>query len=407
MRMRESPAMSDTTRKALAVSAMFGTTSAVIGVHMPYLPVWFDWAGLSTYQIGLLGAAPVFVRIFTIPVAGYFADRWGRTAEMVMLLSWAAVLGFLMLSQMRSFAFILAAIVYLALVWSPVFPLSETVAMGVIKRTGLDYGRLRLWGSITFIITNCAGGWAIERVGAHTVVWFLAGLCLLSTLAAHVLLRAVREGRETGAAPQMHASRRISPADVASLVRQRDFVLFLVATGAVQSAHAMFYVFGILHWRTQGISAEWAGALWTVSIVMEIALFAFSSAVLKRIGPVQLIMLGCVAAVVRWGAMGLDPGLPLLVLLQASHGLTFGASHIGAIHYLTRTVPEHQMGTAQALYSAFTGGIAMGAVMLAIGPLYANFAGLAYWAMALVALAGLGASVFIDAEAARRSPVSR
>jgi PPP family 3-phenylpropionic acid transporter len=246
---------------------------------------------------------------------------------------------------------------------------------------------------VTFILTNCAGGWAVERIGAQAVVWFLVALCALSTLAAFVLLREVR--REGEGAQVVHASRRISPADVASLVGRRDFRLFLLATSAVQSSHAVLYVFGILHWRSGGISAEWASALWTVSIVVEIALFAWSREVLKRFDPVAMIAIGCGAGIVRWGIMGLDPGLGLLVLLQAGHGLTFAASHIGAIHYLTRTVPEHQMGTAQALYSAFTGGIAMCAVTLAIGPLYANFGGKAYWAMALVTLVGLAASLSI------------
>lgn len=391
--------MSETARKALAVSLIFGSTSAVIGVHMPYLPVWFDWVGLSAYEIGLLGAAPVFVRIVTIPVVGFWADRSGKTPELVLWLSCAALGGFLALSQMREFWSVLLAIVYLAFVWSPVFPLSETVAMGVIRRTGLDYGRMRLWGSVTFIVTNCAGGWAIERIGAATVVWFLVGLCVLSTLAALFLLRAVRTERD--AAAGLPAPRRLSLADVTALVRQRDFLLFLLATGAVQSAHAMFYVFGILHWRANGISAEWAGALWAVSILMEIALFAWSREVLGLLKPQQLIIVGCAAAVGRWALMGFDPGLGLLVPLQMSHALTFGASHIGAIHHLSRTVPEHQTGTAQALYAAFTGGIAMGAVMLALGPLYANFAGRGYWAMALVALIGLAAAVGMQAGSAR------
>ncbi|RTL67564.1 MAG: MFS transporter [Hyphomicrobiales bacterium] len=384
---------SEAVRKAAAVSLIFATTSAVIGVHMPYLPVWFDWVGMSPYQIGLLGAAPVIVRIFTIPVAGFYADRWGRTALLVVLLSWAAFAGFLVLSQMRGFPLIMLTIVYLAIVWSPVFPLSETVAMGVIRRNRLDYGRMRLWGSVAFIVTNVAGGWAVDRLGQHTIVWALAALVLVSTLAAHVLLVTVGHDRGEAAAGGSSAARRLSLHDVADLAHKPAFLLFLVATGAVQSAHAVFYVFGILHWRTLGIPAEMAGGLWAVSIVMEIALFAFSGAVLKWLSPVQLITLGCIASIVRWFAMGLDPGLALLVPLQMSHALTFGASHIGAMHFIARNVPDHQLGTAQALYSAFTGGIAMGAVMLSIGPLYANFAGLAYWAMALVSAIGLLASV--------------
>jgi PPP family 3-phenylpropionic acid transporter len=345
---------------------------------------------MSAYEIGLLGAAPVLVRIFTIPIAGFLADRWGKRAELVMLLSWAALLGFLALGQMRSFPFILLTIIYLSVVWSPVFPLSETVAMGVIRRNGLDYGRMRLWGSVAFIVTNLAGGWAVDRLGTHTIVWLLAGFVLLSTFAAHVLLATV--GREPPAAGAP-AARRLSLHDVADLARSRTFVLFLLATGAVQSAHAMFYVFGILHWRSNGIPAELASGLWTVSIVVEVALFAYSGAVLKRVSAVQLISLGCAAAIVRWSVMGLDPGLLVLIPLQMSHALTFGASHIGAMHYISRNIPDHQLGTAQALYAAFTGGIATGALMLAIGPLYANFGGRGYWAMALVSALGLLASI--------------
>ena len=93
--------------------------------------------------------------------------------------------------------------------------------------------------------------------------------------------------------------------------------------------------------------------------------------------------------------MGFDPPLALLVPLQILHGVTFGATHLGAIHFMGRTVPEGQAGTAQALYASVTGGIAMGGAMLLAGPLYAAYAGRAYWAMAVVAAVGLGASLVL------------
>ena len=96
----------------------------------------------------------------------------------------------------------------------------------------------------------------------------------------------------------------------------------------VQGAHGMFYTFGVLHWRAQGLDTAWSGMLWGVAIVCEVVLFAYSAAVLRRVGPVQLIMLGCGAAVVRWLLMGFDPPLALLVLLQISHSLTYsGLAH--------------------------------------------------------------------------------
>ena len=69
------------------------------------------------------------------------------------------------------------------------------------------------------------------------------------------------------------------------------------------------------------------------------------------------------------------------------------ATHIGAVHFISRAVPETQSGTAQALYAAVTGGIVMGGTMLAAGPLYAAYGGRAYWAMAAVAVVALVASL--------------
>ena len=160
----------------------------------------------------------------------------------------------------------------------------------------------------------------------------------------------------------------------------------------MQAAHAVFYTFGTLHWRAQGLSADWCGALWAISIVVEIGLFAFS----RRGGasasaPSQLIALGAAAGGGaldrRWASIRRSL---LLVPLQVLHGLTFGAAHLGAIHFMARTVPEGQAGTAQALYASVDGGVGMGAAMLLAGPLYADFGGRAYWAMAALAASCAG-----------------
>jgi PPP family 3-phenylpropionic acid transporter len=176
-------------------------------------------------------------------------------------------------------------------------------------------------------------------------------------------------------------------------MRSRLFVTFLVAAGAVQAAHATFYTFGTLHWMAQGLSSGWSGALWGIGVAVEIGLMAVSGALVRRVGAVELIVLGAVASVVRWLAMGFDPPLAALILLQALHGLTYGATHIGAFYFITRAVPGQQAGTAQALYAAMAAGIAMGGAMLLSGQLYASHGGRTYWAMAGIAAAGLAASL--------------
>jgi PPP family 3-phenylpropionic acid transporter len=376
---------------AARVSLLFAAISVIVGTSLPYLPIWLDWAGLDASEIAVITATPLLVRVAVTPVIAFAADRAGDHRKFLVGLSWAGLAGLVALAQSRGFWPILFWTLVFSLAWTTIMPLTETVAMSGVKAAGLDYGRMRLWGSLSFIAASLVGGWVVERLGAGSAIWLVVAGAALTTVAAHALARPIGLGRLKAAT----SPRRLSLAEADGLLGSRTFLIFLVAAGLVQAAHAVFYTFGTLHWRDLGLSTGWSGFLWAISIVAEVALFAYSAAVVRRIGPVELIALGAGAAVVRWLAMGFDPPLALLVPLQLLHALTFSATHIGAIHFIGRAVPETQAGTAQALYASVTGGIAMGGAMLVTGPLYAAYAGRAYWAMAALAAVGLIASLVL------------
>jgi PPP family 3-phenylpropionic acid transporter len=376
---------------AARVSLLFAAIFVVAGTNLPFLPVWLDWAGIGPREIAIITATPLFVRVAVTPAIAFAADRAGDHRRFLIGLSWAGLAALVVLAQSREFWAILACTVAFAAVWTTVMPLTETVAMGGVKAAGLDYGRMRVWGSLSFIAASLVGGWVVERLGAGSAIWLVVAGAAFTTAAAHALARPIGLGRLKAAT----SPPRLSLAEAVGLLGSRIFLIFLVAAGLAQAAHAVFYTFGTLHWRDLGLSTGWSGFLWAISIVAEVALFAYSAAVVRRIGPVELIVLGAGAAVVRWLAMGFDPPLALLVPLQLLHALTFSATHIGAIHFIGRAVPETQAGTAQALYASVTGGIAMGGAMLLAGPLYAAYAGRAYWAMAALAAVGLIASLVL------------
>jgi PPP family 3-phenylpropionic acid transporter len=387
--------MSETARErearslAARVSLLFAALSVIIGTQLPYLPVWLDWAGLRASEIAVITGTPLIVRVAVTPIIAFAADRVGDHRKFLIGLAWLGLGGFVALGQSSSFWPILAWTIVSSLSWTTILPLTEAVAMRGVKIAGLDYGRMRLWGSLSFIAASFVGGGVVARLGGASAIWLVVAGAALTVAATHGLARPVREGRSKAATGPPRQSIR----QAVGLLRSRSFLLFLMAAGLAQASHAAFYTFGTLHWRALGLSTAWSGMLWAVSIVAEVALFAYSAAVVRRIGPVQLIVLGAGAAVLRWLIMGLDPALFLLLALQILHALTFGATHLGAIHFIARVVPEAQAGTAQALYASITGGIATGGVTLMAGPVYAAYAGRVYWAMALVAAAALLAAL--------------
>ncbi len=382
---------SDAARRSfqLRMSLFYGAIFLVMGLYVPYMAIWFDWRGLTAGQISTIFATPLFARIVFTPSIAFLADRFANHRQVLILLSWGTVASLLVLTQLASYWPILTLILVFSLFWTTVMPLTETIAMSGVRGASLDYGRMRLWGSLTFILASFAGGAIIDQFGPQIAVWLIVGAAVLSVFVAHALPRQSRVGSSVATAP------RINVANALALVRAPAFLLFLLAAGTVQASHAVFYAFGTLHWQAQGLSGAMCGVLWAIGVIAEIFLFAYSGRAVAKVGPLLLLLAGGLAGIVRWLAMAFDPPLAMLVLLQVLHGATYGATHLGAIHFISQAVPEAQAGTAQALYAAVTAGIVMGGAMALAGTLYGAYAGGAYAAMAVFSAVGILAVVVL------------
>jgi PPP family 3-phenylpropionic acid transporter len=372
---------------AARISFFYWAIFLIVGLQTPFLPLWLDSRGLGVTEISIAGALPLFIRIVATPMVAYLADRSGDHRRMVVVLAWSGLACTVLLSQSTHVWPIILLTTLMMLTTSTIMPLTETLAMRAVRGHGLDYGQMRLWGSISFIVATLIGGAAIERWTGSVVIWLIIAAIAMTALAAYGLPRPESADAAASSRP------RISRADVAALVTSPLFLLFLAAAGMVQASHAVFYVYGVLHWRGLGLSATWTGILWAIAVIAEILLFARSGAVLKVLSPLGLIALGAVAGIVRWIAMAFDPPLAALIALQILHALTFGATHLGTVHFIAQNIAPERAGTAQALQASVTAGIAMGGATLLAGQIYGPLGAQAYLAMAILATLGLAAAM--------------
>lgn len=365
----------------IRLSALFGALCLVYGVQLTYLPVFLHGRGLSASAIAFATSAPLFLRLVFTPTVAFLADRSDAHRLAIMVLGWSA-LGFLLVMAAGDWSAgaVMLLVVAMLIAIQTIMPLTDTIAMKAVRTHGVDYGGMRLWGSLTFIIATLAAGWMVDAYGSEVVLALLMVAALATVAVAHWL-----PPPGAGAGP---GTRRLSLADVASFAADRRFVLFVLASSAIQASHSMFYVFGVLHWREVGLSATAIGFLWAVGIVAEIVLF-WRWRRLGNFGLLAPLLAGGCAGVARWSAMAADPSFAALVLLQVLHALTYAATHLGAMQYIAQQVPEDKQGTAQALLSTFTAGIAMGAAIMLSGLVYARFGGGGYVAMAVLAGAGV------------------
>ena len=166
------------------MAAFYAATFLVVGSNGPYLPVWLDWRGLSPAQISLVLAAPMFGRVVFTPLISYLADRSGQTRRILVALSGGTLAACLGFAAAQGFLAILAVATVYAAFWTTVIPLTEVIAMAGVRNLGLDYGRMRLWGSVSFIAASVGGGFMIAAAGPKAALWVLTAAALATVLAA-------------------------------------------------------------------------------------------------------------------------------------------------------------------------------------------------------------------------------
>lgn len=356
----------------------------VLGVSLPYFPLWLKAQGLTPVEIGLVTSVPLFIRIAATPMIGIAADRSGAVKGVVLVGAVVALLSSLALGLVGGLWAILLLFALFQVASLALMPLAEVVAMREVRQRGLDYGRMRLWGSVAFIGANLAGGFALSGYGAGSILALIIAASLVTVLAA-AALPAARGAAGTAPKPSIQS--------VARQLLRLDLILIVAASGFIQAAHAVYYAFSAIHWQALGLPETSFGFLWGIGVVAEVVLFACAGQVLKRLGAVKMIAIGALGSIVRWGLMATDPSFAMLVVLQLLHGLTFGATHLGVVHAIQERVGPGQTASAQSLHSALSSGVMMGLAMALAGVLYEPLGGLSYLAMMGLAVIGGGLAV--------------
>jgi PPP family 3-phenylpropionic acid transporter len=365
-------------------AALYAAQFFAFGVMLPFLPVVLASRGLDPAEVAIVLAAGSAVRLVAGPLGGRAADV--LLSARGVLMAWAAAAALAVSGFAFAAGFVAALLVYLVLsaAMAPIVPLSDALCVAAARREGFDYGRVRAWGSIAFILAALLGGQAVGRLGSEAAVGLIA-----AGLAATVLA-ASRMPREAVTPP-----RGGGLAGLAEPLRMPPFRLLVALSALMSGSHAFYYAFGTLHWQAAGLGAGLIGALWATGVVAEIALFFWGRGLVARIGPVGLALVAAAGGALRWAVTASTADPVLLFPAQLLHAATFGAQHLATMALLGRLAPGAGAGTAQTVHAALGPGLAMGVLTLACGPLYAAYGGAGFWAMAALCAAAVPVALML------------
>jgi PPP family 3-phenylpropionic acid transporter len=370
-------------RVAARLSTYYFAFFAHAGAYVSYFSLYLVGLGLAAHEIAFAVAMPQLARIVAPALWGWLADAWGgrypgARRAIVVFSGFAMLAGFCAIFFQQGAGAIAFTLLLIGIFSAGAAPLVEAITFSVLKDGIGQYGPIRLWGSVGFIL-------AVLGTGAWLDFHDTSSLIVI-TIALSAALCAVSPALPAGAAPHaQHGGERF-----VAVLRRPAVLAFFGACFCMTAAHGTMYVFYSIYLEQAGYSKTVIGMLWTLGVLAEILLFLRLPQLLRRVSLRMLLLASLVCAVARFPAIGWGVHeLWLLAVAQLLHAATFGAFHSGCVAAVHRLFPGRQAARGQALYSSIAYGLGGAAGSLVAGATWEPLGAPASFAIsALFALCG-------------------
>ncbi len=346
------------------LAGFYFTYFAFVAAYSSYWSLYVQSLGFAAAQIGTLMAMQQVMRIFAPTFWGAASDRIGRPDWVIRLTTLAAVVVFCAVFISSGFTWLFAVMSAVGFLWSGALPLVEASTLQRLGGATAHYGRVRLWGSIGFVVVVSGVGALLDVIAISR----LPVILLILMFAMLVFAWLVPRG-----ASSTHAGDKNS---VFSILRQSKVLAFFAACFLMSFAHGPLYVFFSIYLVDHGYSKTSVGMLWSVGVLVEIAIFLYFPRIQQHFSLRRIFLFCFSVATLRFLLIAwCVDWFPLLFFAQVLHGFTFGAFHVIAMGFVHRYFSGRHQAKGQALFTGLTygaggmlGGFLSGFVWEPLGP---------------------------------------
>ncbi len=329
---------------------------ALLGTLLPYWTLYLQSLELGAATIGWLMGILHVSRVLAPNLWGWLADKTGRRVAIVRLGALASWVCFLAIFWQSEAVGIALVMVLFSFFWNAVLPQFEVITLGYLGDNRAQYSRIRLWGSVGFILAVVLIGWLLDWISIQYLPLIVLGLMVLiwlSTLLIDPRADTLTRG-EWGAGSLM------------PILRQPQVIVFFLVSFLVQLSHGPYYTFYSVMMQGLGYDRVEIGLLWALGVIAEVVLFAVMPSLLVRFSMRRIMLVSLGLCVVRWSLTAwLPEQLWVMLLAQCLHAATFGSLHAVGIALVQHYFSPSTQGRGQALFSSvgFGAGGALGAVV--------------------------------------------
>lgn len=323
------------------LSGFYFTYYLFVGAFVPYWGLYLKSVNFSAVEIGILLSLFQVSRIFSPSFWGWLADKTNRRVAWIKLTALLGLLGYIGVFFGTSFVWLFFVMAALSIFTSSTLPLAEAVTMAHVEPANQPYSRIRVWGSIGFVVAVLGLGILLDYTEIDSLLW-----CLLIIQASLLLL--------SFKIPEPHVPpHHTDHLPVWKIVTRPEVLSLLIGCCLMVSAHSVYYSFFSIFLEERGYSKTLIGILWSVGVVCEILMFAMMPKLMTRFSLKQILLMSLILAVLRFSMIGFaSSSLWMLLIAQTMHAATFGSFHVASVAIVNQYFRGRHQAKGQAIYSS-------------------------------------------------------
>jgi PPP family 3-phenylpropionic acid transporter len=337
-----------------------------LGVVSPYFSLYFDHLGFTAIQISLVMSMLQITRILGPMFWGWLSDLRQDRIGIMRITGLFSLVIFCGVFYLHSFWGLLIWMFIINTFSSSLTPLGEAATIHSLQKTNnfeSHYGKLRLWGSIGFMLAVFAGGFWFEAYGIETMPWVGLGILFFVAIATWLLWEPAMEKRE------------LVRGELRGIIKRPEVIWFFSSTFWMVFAHSTLYTFYSLYLQNLGFGKQVIGFFWMIGVGAEVLYFYFQKFFYSRFNPNRIIGFTFILGTIRFLVIAYFPSFWPLLIVQLFHAGTFAAHHSASIHLMQKWFKGSTQARGQAMYTTTSyglggtiGGLVAGSIWEGFGP---------------------------------------
>ncbi len=330
----------------LVISSQYFLYFGVLGIFLPFFNLYCYHLGFSGLHIGILSAVRSVVMVLFPLIWGVLADRLNARRPIYILCNFVSALIWMLFLFTVDFGPMLVITVFYGIFYAPLISFLEAFTMDLLGSDKKSYGRIRAWGSISFIVVVLVLGKIIDLYSVEIiVVLILAGFLMLSTISTRI--------------PEIQIAKKKQLTPEAKSLAEIRVLVFLFCAFLMLVSHSAYYGFFSIHLENLGYGSTFIGLAWAVASTAEILVMIRSDKLFKRFSLQTVLIFSFMVAALRWLILFWAQSAPAILLSQVLHAVTYGAFHMASILYIDQLAPDNAKTLGQAVNNAVTYGLGL------------------------------------------------